>query len=152
MPGAWRGRTIRAGDRWTRKESTPAGPARYGSTGALLASPSDYAKFLVSIIKPHPVDAYHLTRASVREMLRAHVPLEGGQHPASWALGWQIFHNRNRDFIYHGGDNERLHCAAVASVGEKLGFVAMTNGENGSAVLTKLITDNLMQDFVAAQH
>ena len=56
----------------------------------------------------------------------------------------------HRDFIYHGGDNERFHRAAVASVAGKSGFVAMTNGENGSAVLTKLITDNLMQDFLAA--
>jgi len=83
-------------------------------------------------------------------MLGPHVPPEGGRHPASWALGWQIFHNKNRDVIYHGGDNDWFHCAAVASAGGKPGFVAMTNGENGSAVLTKLITDHLVQDLLAA--
>jgi hypothetical protein len=61
-----------------------------------------------------------------------------------------VFHNTNRDFIYHGGDNEGFHCAAVASVAGKSGFVAMTNGENGPSVLSNVLTDNLMQEFLAS--
>lgn len=83
-------------------------------------------------------------------MLRPHVKLEGGQYPASWALGWQIFHNTNRDFIYHGGDNKGFHCAAVASVAGKSGFVAMTNGDNGPAILKNVLMGDPMQQFLAA--
>jgi CubicO group peptidase (beta-lactamase class C family) len=132
------------------KKSTPADVARYGSAGALLTTPTDYAKFVISIIEPGRADAFHLSRDSLREMLRPQVRIDGGRYPASWALGWQVFHNTNRDFIYHGGDNEGFHCAAVASVAGKSGFVAMTNGENGPSVLTNLLTDHLMQEFLAS--
>ena len=82
-------------------------------------------------------------------MLRPHVKLEEGRYPASWALGWQVFHNLHRDFIYHGGDNAGFHCSAVASVAGRSGYVAMTNGENGSSVLTNLLTFDLTQKFLA---
>jgi len=132
------------------KKSTPADVARYGSAGALLTTPTDYTKFVISIIEPDRADAFHLTPDSLREMLRPHIRIDGGRYPASWALGWQVFHNANRDFIYHGGDNEGFHCAAVASVAGKSGFVAMTNGENGPSVLSSLLTHSLMQEFLAS--
>lgn len=132
------------------KKSDPAAVARYGSAGALLTTPADFAKFMIEIIDPKPADAFRLNRASLHEMLRPHVKLEGGRYPASWGLGWQIFHNGNRDFIYHGGDNEGFHCAAVASVEGRSGFVAMTNGEGGTTILKNLIQDELMQGFLRA--
>ena len=130
------------------KKSTPTGVARYGSAGALLTTPADYATFLINVIDPRPADEYHLSRDGIAEMLRPHVKLEGGQFPASWALGWQIFHNKERDFLYHGGDNEGFHCGAVASVEGRSGFVVMTNGENGTALLRNLITAERMQAFL----
>jgi CubicO group peptidase (beta-lactamase class C family) len=131
-------------------KSTEEGVARYGSAGALLTTPTDYAKFLIEVIDPKPADAGRLKPESVREMLRPHVKLEGGEYPASWALGWQVFHNRSRDFIYHGGDNRGFHCAVVGSVAGRSGFVAMTNGENGALVLRNILTLGLMQEFLAA--
>jgi hypothetical protein len=79
---------------------------RYASTGALLTTPTDYAKFVIEVIAPKPSDAFH------------------------------------------GGDNDGFHCCAVASVEGKSGFVVMTNGENGPAILKNLITGNLMQEFL----
>ena len=131
------------------KKSTPADVARYGSAGALLTTPSDYARFVLAVIDPKPAGAFRLRPASVTEMLRPQVKLEGGQFPASWALGWQVFHNRDRDFIYHGGDNQGFHCAVVASVETRRGFVAMTNGEGGPSVLRELIMGEGMQQFLA---
>ena len=130
------------------KKSTPESVTRYGSAGALLSTPTDYAKFVIEIIDPKQSDAFRLKRESIKEMLRPQVKIEGGQYPASWALGWQIFQNKNRDFIYHGGDNEGFHCCAVASVEGKSGFVAMTNGENGTEILKNLIMGNRMQEFL----
>ena len=132
------------------KKSTPASVARYGSAGALLTTPTDYARFVIEVINPKPADAFRLTPGAVSEMLRPHITVEGGRYPASWALGWQIFHNKDRDFIYHGGDNEGFHCAAVASVAGQSGFVAMTNGEGGTSVLRNLIVDEPMQEFLAS--
>jgi len=130
-------------------KSTASSVARYGSAGALLCTPSDYAKFVVGVIDPKPGTAFRLRPDSVKEMLRPHVKLEEGRYPASWALGWQVFHNLHRDFIYHGGDNAGFHCSAVASVAGRSGYVAMTNGENGSSVLTNLLTFDLTQKFLA---
>ena len=132
------------------KKSTPALVARYGSAGALLTTPTDYARFVIEVINPKPADSFRLTPGAVSEMLRPHITVERGRYPASWALGWQIFHNKDRDFIYHGGDNEGFHCAAVASVAGQSGFVAMTNGEGGTSVLRNLIVDEPMQEFLAS--
>ena len=134
----------------SQNKSTEGSVARYGSAGALLSTPTDYAKFMIEVIDPKPADAFRLTSQSLREMLRPHVKLESADVPSSWALGWQIFHNPNRDFIYHGGDNTGFHCGALASVAGRSGFVAMTNGENGTSVLRKIFTLNAMQEFLTA--
>jgi CubicO group peptidase (beta-lactamase class C family) len=138
------------GKPFDNKKSDSAGVARYGSAGALLTTPTDYAKFVIEVINPKPSDATRLTGESLTEMLRPHVKIEGGRYPASWALGWQIFHNANRDFIYHGGDNEGFHCAACASIAGKSGFVVMTNGEKGTLILRNLISADSMQQFLAS--
>jgi CubicO group peptidase (beta-lactamase class C family) len=140
----------RSGKPTDNKKSTPASVARYGSAGALLTTPTDYAKFVIEVIDPKQGDAFRLNKDSVKEMLHPHVKIEGGQYPGSWALGWQIFHNKNRDFIYHGGDNDGFHCCAVASVEGKSGFVVITNGENGPGILKNLIMGNLMQEFLGS--
>jgi len=140
----------KSGTPLNNQKSTPADVARYGSAGALLTTTTDYARFVANVIDPKPADAFHLTTDSVKEMLRPHVKIEGGRYPASWALGWQIFHNQNRDFFYHGGDNEGFHCAAVASVAGRSGFVAMTNGDNGPLILSHLLMEDAMQQFLAS--
>ena len=123
--------------------------ARYGSAGALLTTPTDYARFVIEVIEPRRPDAHRLTRSSIDEMLRPHVKVDAGTFPASWALGWQVFHHPGRDFIYHGGDNKGFHCATVASVAGKSGFVAMTNGEQGPSVLRDLLAADVMQEFLS---
>ena len=119
------------------KRSTADEVGRYGAAGALLTTPTDFPRFVVAIIDPGPRDTFRLDENSVTEMLRPHVGLEGGVYSGSWALGWQIFHNRDRDFLYHGGDNEGFHCFAVASVAGKSGIVVMTNGESGTALFAE---------------
>jgi hypothetical protein len=130
------------------KESTMADVARYGSAGALLTTPGDFARFVLAVIHPPPADDFHLSREGVAEMLRPHVKLEGGQFPASWALGWQIFQNGGRDFLYHGGDNEGVHCFAVASAPGRCGLVVMTNAEGGTTLVRNVIMDAETQEFL----
>jgi CubicO group peptidase (beta-lactamase class C family) len=138
----------RTGAPLDNRKSTAETVARYGSAGALLTTPADFAMFLLNVIAPRPADQAHLKPSSVAEMLRGHVKVPAGEYSSSWALGWQIFHNKTGDFIFHGGDNLGFHCCVVASVAARRGYVAMTNGENGPAVLTKLNTNGLMQAFL----
>jgi CubicO group peptidase (beta-lactamase class C family) len=124
--------------------------ARYGAASDLLTTPTNYAKFLIEVIDPKPEDAFRLTRASRDEMLRPQVKVPNGQPPSSWALGWQIFHDDGRDFIYHGGDDSGWHTAGVACAANKSGYVAMTNGDNGTEILERLILSDSMQGFLRA--
>jgi hypothetical protein len=60
-------------------------------------------------------------------------------YSSSWALGWQIFHDGDRSFIAHGGDNKGFHAFAVASTETRCGYVIMTNGDSGTKVLMELM-------------
>jgi CubicO group peptidase (beta-lactamase class C family) len=131
-----------------QNKSDLAGVARFGSAGALLTTPADYATLLINVISPPPADKYHLSPASIAEMIRPQVKLESSTPPSSWALGWQIFHSPDRDFIFHGGNNRGFHSASVASVAGKSGYVAMTNGDGGPQVLGNLLTSEGMQQFL----
>jgi CubicO group peptidase (beta-lactamase class C family) len=131
------------------KKATAESVARYAAAGSLKATPTEYAKFLLEVIDPKKGDAFRLNGDSLKEMLRPHVKVPNDQISISWALGWQIFHSDGDDFIAHGGDNEGFHSFTVASVGKKRGFVVMTNGENGVALLQELMVE-VLNPFLAA--
>lgn len=127
------------GNAFDNKKSTATDAARYGSSGALLTTPTDYAKFVIEVIDPKQSDAFRLNKNSLQEMLRPQVKVtDGGEYAISWALGWRLAHTKNGDVINHGGDNKGFHSWADASVERKSGFVIMTNGENGQELLKKL--------------
>jgi CubicO group peptidase (beta-lactamase class C family) len=127
-----------AGGALDNQKNTADSVARYGSAGALLSTPTDFAKFLCEVIAPGPADAFRLSRASLEEMVRPVVKLDDGTN-GSWALGWRIQPTEKGDFVMHGGDNEGFHCVAVASPSLRNGYVVMTNGESGVAVLPKVM-------------
>ena len=116
--------------------------ARYAAAGELRMTPTDYAKFLIEVIDPKESDAFRLNKESRKEMLRPQVKVADS---TSWALGWQIQHTEKGDLIMHGGDNTGFHAFVAASVERKHGFVIMTNGENGTQVINKLILGDAMQ-------
>jgi CubicO group peptidase (beta-lactamase class C family) len=129
------------------KKSTPADVARYGSAGALLTTPTDYAKFLIEVVAPKPPDAFRLKRETIREMLRPQVEVDGPE-PSWWGLGWGIHKAPFGNVIAHGGDNEGFHSLAVASPEHRSGFTVMTNGENGGTLLANLITGPLLNPLL----
>jgi CubicO group peptidase (beta-lactamase class C family) len=130
----------------------PTGPsvARYGMAGGLCTTPTDYAKFLIEIIDPKPSDAFRLTKASLEEMLRPQVKRNA---ESSWALGWEINHTQNGDFLRHGGGNPGFACFVAASVERKSGYVIMTNGEHSgySGVIAKLIPGEILSQFLGGK-
>lgn len=128
--------------------STPDSVARYGAAGALLTTAADYARFVIAVIDPPPAAAHRLRRDTIADMLRPHVAVDAGPFRSSWALGWQLFHQPRQDVLFHGGNNRGFHCAAVASLGRRTGYVAMTNGDAGPVVLQKILSDDAMQRFL----
>jgi CubicO group peptidase (beta-lactamase class C family) len=121
-----------------RSKGRPTDVARYASAGALLTTPTEYATFLLEVLDPKQPDAFRLKKESRDEMLRPHVKV-GDSPPSSWALGWQLFHDGERTFIAHGGDNKGFHAFAVGAPDTKSGYVIMTNGDGGVDVLRKVM-------------
>ncbi len=128
------------------RKRTPRDVARYAAAGDLHTTPTDYAKFLIEVIDPKPGDAFRLGRDSLREMLRPQVKADPG---TSWALGWQIRHTNQGDFIQHGGDNLGFHAFISASVERKSGFALMTNGENGWKLIRNQALWDMLNRFLA---
>ncbi len=130
----------------------PDGPtlARYGMAGGLCTTATDYAKFLMEIINPKPSDQFRLTRASLREMLR---PQIRRNEASSWALGWEINHTRDGDFIRHGGGNPGYACFVAGCVERRSGYVIMTNCENSgyTSVIAPLISGDTLSAFLGGK-
>jgi CubicO group peptidase (beta-lactamase class C family) len=141
--GAFEKRMARPHDRegkpLVKKKTTATDAARYGSSGALFTTPTDYARFLIEVIDPKPSDRFRLNLASVKEMLRPQVQVESNdEYSIAWALGWRIAHTKNGDLFSHGGDNTGFHSIAEASMARKAAFVIMTNSDNGPELLKRL--------------
>jgi hypothetical protein len=64
-------------------------------------------------------------------------------------LGWQIQHTDQGDIISHGGSYNGFHSIAAASVARKSGYVVMTNGDNGTTVLMKLVLGDVLPQVLA---
>jgi CubicO group peptidase (beta-lactamase class C family) len=129
----------------------PTGPsvARYAAAAGLWTTPTDYAQFLIEVIDPKPSDAFRLKQETLKEMLRPQVKRN---LQSSWALGWEINHTENGNFLRHGGHNPGYHCLVAACVERKSGYVIMTNSENGySGVIAKLITGETLSRFLGGK-
>jgi CubicO group peptidase (beta-lactamase class C family) len=123
-----------------RHRPNPAAMARYASAGGLSATPSDYARFLIEVIAPKPPDEFRLTVPSRDEMIRPLVDAPGAAPgPSRWALGWQVL-TGDTPVIGHGGNQPGFNAYAAVSVPNRSGYVIMTNGDNGYAVLSQIFT------------
>ncbi len=127
--------------------SRPTGPAvaRYASAGALRTTPTDYAQFVRAVLEPQEGDPFRLNSRTVGEMLQPQVKVDDS---VSWALGWAIRQTPGGSRIFHSGGIHGAHCMAVASVPHKTGVVIMTNGQNGYAVIEKLMTSEAISKLL----
>jgi hypothetical protein len=94
----WQDRTIPKGRSVDNKKSNTVDAARYGSSGALLSTPTDYATFVIEVIDPKPSDAFRKPEIdhSFVVLCVGFTPLgEGAQHRYAfqWACGVGAFIN-----------------------------------------------------------
>jgi hypothetical protein len=121
----------------------PSAPAigRYGSAGALMTTASDYARFLIEVMQPKPVDDYRLNEASRTEMLTPHIEVEGFPIKASWALGWQIWHQEQGTVVAHGGDSDGWHSQSALDFAEDYQGAVMTRIAERKGELISMMPD-----------
>ncbi len=99
-----------------------------GAAFSLTTTPSDYAKYLVEILKPTKNDVVHLSPAFLNEMLKPQIKVST---PISWGLGWAIEQGEVGDAFYHYGNAGTLQHVAVGLRSQQAGVVVMTNSGNG---------------------
>jgi hypothetical protein len=91
-----------------------------------------------------------LTKHGLDEMLRPQIRRNA---ESSWALGWEINHTQDGDFIRHGGGNPGFACFVAGSVPRKSGYVIMTNREviGYTDVIAPLITGDTLSRFIGGK-
>lgn len=121
--------------------------ARYGAAGGLFCTAEDFAQFLIEVLKPSKADEFRLRQETIAEMLRPEVTT-GDTYGSQWALGWQI---TKSGLFQHGGDNPGFHSFALASKKLGNGFVILTNGDDGPAMMSKVFASKPLADFFATE-
>ena len=129
----------------SRREPSAPAIARYGAAGGLLTTPSDYARFLLEVLRPTGPDAHRLSPTSVAEMLRPQVRINDA---SSWALGWEVQHSARGDVVNHGGNNPGFIALAAISPSTGSGFVVMTNSRAGYPLISELMSLPSMRQFL----
>jgi CubicO group peptidase (beta-lactamase class C family) len=129
------------------KRSTAADVARYASAGALLTTPTDYAKFMLEILDPKGPDQFRLKPSTVAQMVRPQVETHD-KYNTAWGLGVAIFRTKTGENVGHAGDNTGFHCVSLMSLPHNSGIVVMTNSEGGARLLNGLVTSDLLTPFL----
>ena len=119
---------------------------------SLYTTPSDYARFLVEILKEDRSAAHSLSARSINAMLTPAVkatgrkPVQRPDKPVSdvvhWGLGWPIDKTAAGQRVYHGGSNGtgfRCYCEFDRRRGT--GIVIMTNAVGGEKLWRRVIAD-----------
>jgi CubicO group peptidase (beta-lactamase class C family) len=136
-----------AGQPMENKRSTAADVARYASAGALLTTPTDYAKFMLEILAPKGPDEFRLKPSTVALMVRPQVETHD-RYNTAWGLGLAIYRTKNGEIVGHGGDNDGFHCTSLMSLPHNSGIVIMTNSDGGARLLYRLVMGDLLTPFL----
>jgi hypothetical protein len=107
--------------------------ARYASAGGLLITATDYSKFLINLFDKKYVDMF-----LPQSRLPAGGEIDGCQQ---WGLGWGLKDVSAGRLIVHSGGQQGIRSLAVASVENKNGFIALTNGDNGAYVVYRVLAE-----------
>ncbi|HEY5883421.1 MAG TPA: serine hydrolase domain-containing protein [Pyrinomonadaceae bacterium] len=99
-----------------------------GAGFSLTTTPTDYARYLIEILKPSAGDAFHLSAPFLNEMLKPQIKVST---PISWGLGWAIESGPAGDAFYHYGNAGTFQHLAVGLKEQQAGVVIMTNSGNG---------------------
>lgn len=129
------------------KRSTPTDVARYASAGALLTTPTDYAKFMLEILHPKGPDQFRLRPSTIAQMAKPQVETHD-KYNTGWGLGLAIYRTKNGEIVGHGGDNDGFHSFSLMSLSHNDGIVIMTNSDGGSPLLVKLLTSDMLTPFL----
>jgi len=124
------------------REGKPLGRPNWtkaNAAGSLYSTATDYARFIIEVLKPSRRDAFRLSEETVREMLKPQVSVYFSIY---WGLGWGVQHSHYGNSFWQWGQGYRDSCFQAFAVGFKeqgLGVVIMTNSANGLRICEEII-------------
>lgn len=119
-------------------------PLEATAAGSLHMSPSDYARFIISLFENKTDKKCLLSQKSINELFKPWIPVNdaGLSHkhnvPKSkiiesesvfWGFGWGLEKSGNDFNFWHWGNNSNFHNLVFANPIKKSGFVLMSNCE-----------------------
>lgn len=142
MPGSsyvWLRRYDQQSARGHDREGQPTEkgkPARANAAWSLHTTPTEFARFMIALLRPPRRDQFHLAPGSIRRMLTPHVTVNDA---LSWGLGWGLHGRDGSESFWHWGDNGSFKCFAAASRRARNGVMVMTNGANGLRICKEVV-------------
>lgn len=119
------------------KASEKMKPARANAAASLHATATEYAKFIVEIIRQNAQNPSHLSKKIKDEMLKPQVKVNDS---LAWGLGWGIQQPKTEESYFHwGNNNNRFKNFVVFSEAKKIGLIVFTNSGNGLKLCKKLV-------------
>ncbi|MEC4816577.1 MAG: serine hydrolase domain-containing protein [Scytonema sp. PMC 1069.18] len=112
-------------------------PKQASAAGSLRTTASDYAKFLIAMMKSDTNDSVKLTDDSINEMLRSQIKIN---QFLDWGLGWGLEKTRDSNFFWHWGDLVTFKSFTIASRELATGIVIFTNSQNGLKICQKIVS------------
>ena len=95
---------------------------------SLYTTPTDYARFLIEIVKRDRSAAHSLQSETIDKMTTLQVEPEEDNPRSCRSLGWTVDSPDNGGHVCHTGTNGAgFHCVARFNVGRRSGCVIMTN-------------------------
>jgi CubicO group peptidase (beta-lactamase class C family) len=105
------------------------------AAGSLLTTVQDYSVFLTRVLSPGQ-HLLTLRRPTWESMISSVTPINS---VLSWGLGWGLERDRNREYLWHWGDNGQFKNFALAHPASRTGVVVFTNGVNGMRVCEAVV-------------
>jgi CubicO group peptidase (beta-lactamase class C family) len=133
-------------------EGRSLGRPKYNEANAaasLYSTSTDYARFIVEILKPSGKDLFRLSEETIEEMLKPQVSV---YFSISWGLGWGIEHSSYGDSFWQWGQGGRENSFQAFAVGfkkERLGAIVMTNSSNGLRICEKILVNAVGGEYPA---
>ncbi|MBN2272485.1 MAG: serine hydrolase [Sedimentisphaerales bacterium] len=102
---------------------------------SLYTTPTDFALFLIEIMKPDRSAGHSLTAQTVEKMTTLQVEPDTADERSRRSLGWVIAPEENGGWVCHSGSNGTgFRCNSRFSPATGSGCVIMTNADNGRKV------------------
>lgn len=136
-------------------------PDSMWSATSLHSTPTEYAQFMIAMMKQDNDNSSLLTPEMTKLMYRHQVYVNDSvqghddwprdavmvDEHVSWGLGWGIQHHETCDSFWHWGDNDTFTAFAAGFPDQGVGVVIMTNSTNGEDIFEQVCLEAIGGDY-----